>query len=385
MGTGWADAAGAQSLAQNTGDITSLLSARLMAQKLAWAQQQSQAMDAGAAEKADAARMKGEQADFIARKKAMDPFEDRILRRDQADADLKFKREQEQRLMGVDAETGRHNMAEEGLKGSAQGETAQHNRVGEAQDWRRIKLEEAKNAGLSVGGDATAGAIANYQVPPPSARQLATPAGEALMQKVLTLNPSYRGEEFPTRAAMRKAFTSGAQSKTLNNLNTSIEHLDQIAGMADKLQNSSVLPWNAVTNYFSAATGNPAVTNFNGMKTILAGELAGAFKQTGATDAEINSVKEAINSSQSPQQLHEYIAKTAIPALGAKASTFGDQYRDVMGEGSTWSPYTPSAKAVLQKYGVLASDPSAAAAATTPAPAGAGPAIRITSIKPVMP
>lgn len=229
--------------------------------------------------------------------------------------------------------------------------------------------------------ETTAKAMAEYRVPPPSPRALASPAGQALIKQIMTINPDYHAEEFPARVALRKSFTSGPQSKTLNNLNTSIEHLDQLAGMADKLGNTSAVPWNAVTNWLGKQTGNPAVTNFNGMKTILSGELAGAFKATGATDAEIKAVDNAIDANQSPQQLREYITKTAIPALGAKAATFGDQYRDVMGKDATWSPYMPSAKKILRKYGVetgesSAGNPGAGAAPPAGVPTGAPKVIR---------
>src|SRR4051812_42467787 len=55
MGTGWAGAAGAQSIAQDTGDITSLLAARLMAGRIAAAQAQQQAMDTTGTQRAGAA------------------------------------------------------------------------------------------------------------------------------------------------------------------------------------------------------------------------------------------------------------------------------------------------------------------------------------------
>lgn len=132
MGTGWANAAGAQSIAQDTGNITNLLAARLMAGRIAAAQAQAQAMDTTGTEKVGPALASAAQNDFIARRKAMDPTETRLAKRDQDAADLKFKREQEQRLMGVDAETGRHNLADEGLKGSLQTETGRHNRAEEA-------------------------------------------------------------------------------------------------------------------------------------------------------------------------------------------------------------------------------------------------------------
>lgn len=142
-GIGLDTALGAQSIAQSGGDITNLITARLMAQRIAAAQQQAAAMDATGTEKVGPALAKSAQDTFIAGRKAMDPTEDRILKRDQGAADLTFKREQEQRLMGVDAETGRHNVAEESLTGSAQAETGRHDRADEGLRAKQIDVTGA--------------------------------------------------------------------------------------------------------------------------------------------------------------------------------------------------------------------------------------------------
>lgn len=249
------------------------------------------------------------------------------------------------------------------LAGQAEGraETAAYHRSeialrGQTNAREQAKFNATYGAGVAEDGkplpaNPTAKAIAEYRIPPPSARSMASGPGKALMDQVLALNPEYRGEEFPTRQKMRAAFTSGPQGQTLNSLNTAIEHLDQFVDAAKALGNGNFKPGNTAWNAVREAFGDTAPTNFDGIKTIMAGELASAFKKSGATDAEIKDVKESISKSSSTAQLVEYATKIAIPALGSKANAFRDQYRSVMGKTDPWSALSDSSRGVLSKHG----------------------------------
>jgi len=212
----------------------------------------------------------------------------------------------------------------------------------------------------------TAQAIANYQIAPPSPRSLATPAGEALMAQVIALNPDYDATQFPTRQATRKAFTSGKQSQTINSLNTAILHLDHLGAVAEAMGNGSFQPGNALYNATAAMFGESAPTNFAGAKDIMAGELAGALKNSGATDAEIQKVSKSLDSKQSPQQIKSYLEDVAIPMLADKAKSLDRQYHQVMGEKDPFTVYTPEAKGVLDKRNKKTAGGSAAAPAGAP-------------------
>jgi hypothetical protein len=206
--------------------------------------------------------------------------------------------------------------------------------------------------------DPVAKAIADYRVPPPSPRSMTSPEGEALMRRVSVLNPDYDASQFPTRQKMRQAFTSGAQGQAINSLNTAIIHLDQFVDVAKALDNGNFRPGNEFFNRIKATFGDSAPTNFDGLKTIMSGELASAFKKSGATDTEIHDVKSAISSSNSTKQLVDYVTTIAIPALGGKTATYTEQYRQVMGENDPFKILLPDAVKVLTKYGLDPDHPS---------------------------
>lgn len=177
------------------------------------------------------------------------------------------------------------------------------------------------------------------------------------MRAVLEANPEYDALQFPTRSKMRQAFTSGAQSQTINALNTAIGHLDQFTNVVQALENGNFRPGNAAYNWMRATFGDSAPTNFAGIKTIMAGELASAFKKSGATDQEIAAVQRAISSRNSTKQLMDYVQTIALPALGSKVVSFDQQYRQVMGPGDPFKILLPESEAILKKHGVDPSHP----------------------------
>lgn len=213
--------------------------------------------------------------------------------------------------------------------------------------------------GKALPEDPLARAIAENRVPPPSSRSMASGVGKALMERVMAINPTYDATQFPSRNKMRTAFTSGPQGQTLNSLNTAIEHLDQFVGFAKTMGNGQFQSSNELKNWVKTQLGDSAPTNFDGIKTVLSGEVAGALKKSGATDTEIEHVERSMKSAGSPAQLFDYATKVVIPALGSKAHTYDSQWKATMGEKDPFSVYTPGAKAVLDKYGAAPSAPGA--------------------------
>ncbi len=250
--------------------------------------------------------------------------------------------------------------------------TAAHQTFTEGQERTRTGLAVAKNArdqaiynqtyGQGIGPDGkplpnpTATAIANYQVPPPSPRSLATPAGQALMRQILAVNPGFDATEFPNRARTRVAFTTGIQGQQANAMNTAIGHLDQLGVAVDALGNGDFTPANAGYNYLRTVFGSDKVTNFESLKTVLSGELANVFKKSGATDIEIANIERTIQSKNSPAQLGGYI-RTQIPVLGSKLSALNYQYHQAMGATDPFQVLSPDAKGVLAKYGFDPNNP----------------------------
>jgi hypothetical protein len=209
--------------------------------------------------------------------------------------------------------------------------------------------------------------IAHYDEDPTKVASMRGGMRETLMQWVNQVNPSYDSTQYPTRQAMRRAFTSGPQSQTINSLNTAIGHLDQFTNVIAALDNGMFRQGNQAYNWLRTEFGDSAPTNFDGIRSILSGELAAAFKKSGATDQEIAHVQEAILSKNSAKQLNDYVKTIAMPALGSKVISFDQQYRQVMGQEDPFKILLPESETILKKYGIDPSHPQMGTGGGTPA------------------
>jgi len=108
---------------------------------------------------------------------------------------------------------------------------------------------------------------------------------------------------YQTDKAITKYMTSGQGATNINYFNTATDHLKLLKEVGDALHNGQYQIANKYANEFAAATGNPAPSNFDAVKTAVAGELSKTFKGTGATDQEIGEINTTINRAQSPEQI----------------------------------------------------------------------------------
>jgi hypothetical protein len=122
------------------------------------------------------------------------------------------------------------------------------------------------------------------------------------------------GQEAPSSGAAAgaraviKSAIGGKLGDTINAYNTANAHLDMLNKASDALNNGDIRALNQVGNEFNKQTGNPAPTNFQAVKSAVAGEVSKTFKGGQATDAEIRQADDAINSANSPAQLKQVIA-----------------------------------------------------------------------------
>lgn len=149
----------------------------------------------------------------------------------------------------------------------------------------------------------------------------------ALAQKY---DPTYSDTQFPARQNLLKNFTSGIYSQQVTALNTATGHIASLANDINKIGNVNFGPANIVKNAVLPIFGQGATT---GVKTDIAavnGELAKAFKASGATDAEIQSLG-TVNANSTPADIQSYIT-SATELMSSKLSALSDTYTAGMGK-----------------------------------------------------
>jgi len=137
------------------------------------------------------------------------------------------------------------------------------------------------------------------------------------------------GIPFRTASKMAAFMTSGRGGQMMTNYRTATDHMDLLRQAAEALGNGDVQSLNRLSNAFKQEFGSSAPTNFNAVKSMLSGELANVAKVTGATDAEISSMKDQINRADSPEQIRG-IVETNQDLMDQKAKEMFEQYQSGM-------------------------------------------------------
>src|SRR5699024_12456895 len=108
---------------------------------------------------------------------------------------------------------------------------------------------------------------------------------QSIMASVMHADPSWNEAAYKQYARTRKYFTTGKGGKLINNINTAMQHANELLGAINDLHNGEFTPWNSIVNTAQKAVGNQDVTNFNAIVTPLASELATVYKNgTAPTD-----------------------------------------------------------------------------------------------------
>jgi hypothetical protein len=142
---------------------------------------------------------------------------------------------------------------------------------------------------------------------------------------------------FKTDAAITRYMTSGQGATNINYFNTATGHLELLRQAGEALNNGDYPAFNSFANRFATATGDPAPTNFDTVKSAVAGELSKTFKGTGATDQEIAEISTTLNNAQSPQQIVGSITYYT-KLMGEKLDALKGQYE----AGKTGKPNFPT-------------------------------------------
>ena len=170
-------------------------------------------------------------------------------------------------------------------------------------------------------------------------------ASSGLRDAVLRYDPDFS----ELRWKARNAFAPGTKegSNTLN-LNTGIVHLDMLKQLADALDNGSFRPGNALDNAFKTMFGKSAPSNYAALRAAVAGEMDRGLHGTSTIEGR-QEILDTMPTKAAPGQFGGIVG-TNVNTLGTKLQQKLEQYQQYEPTDKTWTPITPSAQAVLDKY-----------------------------------
>ena len=167
----------------------------------------------------------------------------------------------------------------------------------------------------------------------PTGYALRSPQMQTLIQMVSQYDPSFDAVNYAARSKTRNDFTAGKSAQQVNALNTVIGHLGQLSNAADALNNTSIPLLNQGLNFAQAQLGDPRIKQFDITRKAVVDELTRVYRGTGGSEKDIDTWTQAINSANSPEQLHGAIAQIG-GLLESKIQAMEDQYRKGMGTTS---------------------------------------------------
>jgi hypothetical protein len=147
--------------------------------------------------------------------------------------------------------------------------------------------------------------IANYAIDPATVRvMLRTNPG--LLTQIKAANPDWGEDKMAQMYGAVKTLApggAGPKAQTITALNTLMHHSDTGLDVVDALNNGSFTPGNAIYRKFSDTFGQPAGTDFNTVRNMIAGEFAKVAQGGAPHEAEVQAAVDNLKASNSPAQL----------------------------------------------------------------------------------
>lgn len=206
----------------------------------------------------------------------------------------------------------------------------------------------AGNLALNPKQQATAQAILEGRMAPPSSFALRTPYWQTVMGAVFEQDPQFSEQ----RAQLRKDFTVGKHSTEINAINTAMGHVGVLGDAIDALNNNDVKVLNRIANAVGVQVGKDNVTTFNTIVHRVGPELTRAYVGSAAGEGERQLTERDFDPSLGTQQLKSNVGITAR-LLRSKIASLENQWNQNKGEGMKDFQeqfIMPEAKSALDKF-----------------------------------
>lgn len=136
-------------------------------------------------------------------------------------------------------------------------------------------------------------------------------------------DPSFDAVNYNARNKAFSDFSSqnGAGGKTINALNTAVNHIAKLSDLVETLDNFDTPVLNSVRNPIESALGSTKVTNFNAVQPQAMKEIERLWRGAGGSEGEINKLKDSLSPNMGKQQQREALASFADLMMGKLEST----------------------------------------------------------------
>jgi hypothetical protein len=174
----------------------------------------------------------------------------------------------------------------------------------------------------------------------------------AVRQWVNVLDPTYDETTYGAKNKILQSYTSGAESKSINAINTAMGHADELGQAIDALGNGNVRVLNGLAQKYQIETGSSdAPTVFRLIVNRLAPEMASAYIQGGGGEGERGMNAKDFDPTLAPQLIRSNLAesiKLLRSKIGAQEQQWNTTYQPTNDRDQFQNRFlTPQAKQAL--------------------------------------
>ncbi len=187
---------------------------------------------------------------------------------------------------------------------------------------------------------------------------------QPLIAAVTQYDPTFDAANYNARNKARSDFQSpsGTGGKTINALNTALQHAGKLSDLIETLDNTEYPMANTVINAVRNQTGNTAVTNYRAVAPQLAKEIERAWRGTGGSSGDIKDLIESIGGNMGKQQQREALANF-VDLVEGKLDATKTQRDNVLGPAGASIPILfPQNQPIIDSIKNRASGSSSSAA-----------------------
>lgn len=241
----------------------------------------------------------------------------------------------------TDPTTGAVTVTGQAKKGQTPDNAATNFTTRRGQDLQDKRAGESNKTQLLVAGmnpdgsprgdvEGLAQAIADGKLPGLSGFALARPRGQAVMSRVMELNPTYDAGDYLAKNQALKAFSTGKEGASLRSFNVAVDHLNTLGELASNLNNTNSPAYNKLANFVAQQTGSTAPTNFDAVKGIVAKEVVKAIVAGGGGVGEREELAHLLDNAKTGDQLKGVIGHY-LDLMDAQRAGLLDQYERTTG------------------------------------------------------
>jgi hypothetical protein len=212
--------------------------------------------------------------------------------------------------------------------------------------------------------------IAAGDIPLPTATGRNSAIAQQIQQQVLQFDPNATSFNLQTRAATRKAFTSGKDADEIKSLNTFAGHVDKLDHAIDNLNNGNFQWANAVGQWWNGQVAGDTATqkalaDFRTWAGLSANEVTKLTRGGEGSEGDIKYWQGRLNAADSPVALKQ-VTKDMVEAVQSRLESLRNKYNEGMQTADQPLPMvTANTRAVFNR---IAPDSGSQSAPNAPTP-----------------